>query len=127
MSTNRLLIVDDEAAIARIIEQAARDVGFQVRAIFDSGDFEKAVQEIDPNVVILDIAMPGRDGLELIGHLAASDFPGKVVVMSGSDKSYIQMSSTIAKARGLNVAGTLEKPFRRQTILALLRSLMNDA
>lgn len=127
MSTNRLLIVDDEAAIARIIEQAARDVGFQVRAIFDSGDFEKAVQEIDPNVVILDIAMPGRDGLELIGHLAASDFPGKVVVMSGSDKSYIQMSSTIAKARGLNVAGTLEKPFRRQTILTLLRSLMNDA
>lgn len=127
MSTNRLLIVDDEAAIARIIEQAARDVGFQVRAIFDSGDFEKAVQEIDPNVVILDIAMPGRDGLELIGHLAASNFPGKVVVMSGSDKSYIQMSSTIAKARGLNVAGTLEKPFRRQTILTLLRSLMNDA
>jgi DNA-binding NtrC family response regulator len=127
MSTNRLLIVDDEAAIARLIEQAAREVGFEVRAIFDSQDFEKAVQEIDPNIVFLDIAMPGRDGLELIGHLAASNFPGKVVVMSGSDKSYIQMSSTIAKARGLKVAGTLEKPFRRQTILDLLRSLMADA
>jgi len=127
MSTNRLLIVDDEAAIARLIEQAAREVGFEVRAIFDSQDFEKAVQEIDPNIVFLDIAMPGRDGVELIGHLAASNFTGKVVVMSGSDKSYIQMSSTIAKARGLNVAGTLEKPFRRQTILDLLHSLANGA
>ena len=127
MATNRLLIVDDEAAIARLIEQAAREVGFEVRAIFDSQDFEKAVQEIDPNVVFLDIAMPGRDGLELIGHLAASNFAGKVVVMSGSDKSYIQMSSTIAKARGLHVAGTLEKPFRRQTILDLLRSLADGA
>ncbi len=77
MSTNRLLIVDDEAAIARLIEQAAHEVGSEVRAIFDSQDFEKALQEIDPNVVFLDIAMPGRDGLELIGHLAASKFPGK--------------------------------------------------
>jgi DNA-binding response OmpR family regulator len=127
MSTNRLLIVDDEAAIARLIEQAAREVGFEVRAIFDSQDFEKAVQDVDPNIVFLDIAMPGRDGLELIGHLAARNFTGKVVVMSGSDKSYIQMSSTIAKARGLNVGGTLEKPFRRQAILDLLRSLMNGA
>ena len=55
MSTNRLLIVDDEAAIARLIEQAAREIGFEVRAIFDSQDFEKAVQEIDPNVVFLDM------------------------------------------------------------------------
>lgn len=123
MSTNRLLIVDDEAAIARLIEHAAREVGFEVRAIFDSADFEKALQELRPNIVFLDIAMPGRDGLELIGHLAANDFTGKIVVMSGSDKSYIQMSSTIAKARGLTVAGTLEKPFRRPAILDLLRSL----
>lgn len=122
-ATNRLLIVDDEAAIARLIEHAALSLGFEVRAIFDSELFEKALQEIDPNIVFLDIAMPGRDGLELIGHLAASNFGGKVVVMSGSDKSYIQMSSTIAKARGLQVAGTLEKPFRRQAILDLLQSV----
>ena len=44
--------------------------------------------------------MPGRDGMELIGYLAAGNYPGKVVVMSGSDPRYIQMSSTIAKTRG---------------------------
>jgi len=125
-ATNRLLIVDDEPGIARLIEQAALDLGFEVRAIFDSEQFEKAVQEIDPNIVFLDIAMPGRDGLELIGHLAASNFSGKIVVMSGSDRSYIQMSTTIAKARGLQVAGTLEKPFRRQTVLDLLKGVMED-
>jgi hypothetical protein len=45
------------------------------------------------------------------------------VVMSGSDPSYIQMSSTIAKTRGLWVAGTLAKPFRKQTVRDLLVSL----
>jgi len=72
---------------------------------------------------MLDIAMPGRDGVELIGHLAAGNYPGKVVVMSGSDPRYIQMSSTIAKTRGLAVAGTLAKPFRKQQVTDLLTRL----
>jgi hypothetical protein len=64
--------------------------------------------------------MPGRDGLELIGHLSAGQYPGRVVVMSGSDPRYIQMSSTIAKTRGLIVAATLAKPFRKQEVSELL-------
>jgi hypothetical protein len=67
--------------------------------------------------------LPGRDGLELIGCLAAGNYPGKVVVMSGSDPRYIQMSSTIARTRGLWVAGTLAKPFRKQDVIDLLISL----
>jgi hypothetical protein len=43
--------------------------------------------------------------------------------MSGSDPRYIQMSSTIARTRGLAVAGTLPKPFRKQAVLDLLSSL----
>jgi hypothetical protein len=43
--------------------------------------------------------------------------------MSGSDPRYIQMSSTIAKTRGLIVAGSLPKPFRKQTVTDLLKSL----
>lgn len=67
--------------------------------------------------------MPGRDGVELIAHLSASKYPGKVIIMSGSDPRYIQMSSTIAKMRGLNIASTLTKPFRRRQIIDLLSEL----
>jgi FixJ family two-component response regulator len=67
--------------------------------------------------------MPGRDGLELIGHLSARKYSGKVVVMSGSDPLYIQMSATIAMTRDLRLAGTLAKPFRKQQVLDLLTSL----
>mgnify|MGYP003575897289 CR=1 FL=1 len=120
---NRLLIVDDEPGITRVIEAAARQLGFEVLAIHDTDQFEKALGQIRPTIICLDIAMPGRDGLELIGHLSAGNYPGKVVVMSGSDPRYIQMSSTIAKMRGLWVAGTLAKPFRKQQVLDLLISL----
>ena len=121
--TSRVLIIDDEPGITRVIEFAARELGFESLAINDTARFESALAALRPTIIFLDIAMPGRDGMELIGHLAAGGYPGKIVVMSGSDPRYIQMSSTIAKTRGLWVAGTLAKPFRKQTVQDLLVSL----
>ncbi len=116
----RLLIVDDEPGITRGIEGAALEIGFDVLAIHESDHFEKALAKIKPTIIFLDIEMPGRDGMELMGQLAASNYPGKVVIISGSDGSYIQMLSTIATRRGLVVAGTLSKPFRKQAVIDLL-------
>jgi DNA-binding response OmpR family regulator len=120
---NRLLIVDDERDITRLIEIAARELGYDVLAINDTDLFEKSIQQFNPTIIMLDIAMPGRDGVELMGHLSAGGYQGKIVVMSGSHPSYIQMSSTIATVRGLNLAGSLAKPFRRQMLMDLLASL----
>jgi DNA-binding response OmpR family regulator len=121
--SNRLLVVDDEPGVTRLIAAAARKLQFDVLEIHDTDQFEKALAEIRPTRTFLDIAMPGRDGLELIGYLSASNYPGKVVIMSGTDPRYIQMSSTIAKTRGLWVAGTLAKPFRMAAVTDLLISL----
>jgi len=121
--SNRLLIVDDEPGVTRLIAAAARKLQFDVLEIHDTDQFEKAIEKIQPTIILLDIAMPGRDGMELIGHLSAGNYPGKVVIMSGTDPRYIQMSSTIAKTRGLWVAGTLAKPFRMSVVNDLLVSL----
>jgi DNA-binding response OmpR family regulator len=119
----RLLIVDDEPAITRLLEMIARQNGFAAMSIHDPRHFEAALEKVKPTIIFLDIAMPRRDGLELIGYLATWNYPGRVVVMSGSDERYIQMSSQIAKTRGLWVAGTLAKPFRRDAVVDLLTSL----
>jgi two-component system chemotaxis response regulator CheB len=124
---NRLLIVDDQPGITRVIEAAARELGFDVLAINDTDQFEKAIQTLKPSIIFLDIAMPGRDGVELIANLAAANYPGRIVLMSGSNPLYIQMSFEIAKARGLWVAGTLEKPFRKQEVVDLLTRLLEIA
>jgi YesN/AraC family two-component response regulator len=71
--------------------------------------------------------MPGRDGMQLVGVLAAGSYPGKIVIISGSDQSYIQMLSVVAKTRGLMVAGTLQKPFRKQTVSDLLKRLADSS
>lgn len=123
-ASDRLLIVDDQPGITRVIEAAARELGFDVLAINDTDQFEKAIETLKPSIIFLDIAMPGRDGVELIRYLAAGNYPGRIVLMSGSNPLYIQMSFEIAKARGLWVAGTLAKPFRKHEVVDLLTRLM---
>ena len=120
---HRVLIVDDEPAITRIIETKVLELGYGAFSIHSSDEFEKALAAIKPTIIFLDIAMPGRDGMELIGDLSAGNYPGKLVIMSGTDPKYIELSSTLADARGLIVAGTLTKPFRQQQIVDLLTKL----
>lgn len=59
-------------------------------AINDSNQFEKALAAVKPTMIFLDVAMPGRDGLELIGDLSAGNYPGKVMIMNGSNPRCIQ-------------------------------------
>jgi|SRR5687768_2986237 DNA-binding response OmpR family regulator len=119
----RLLIVDDEPGITGLIEIAAKQLGYAVSSIHDSNRFEKAFEAIKPTVIFLDVNMPNRGGLELIAVLARMSYAGKVVVMSGSDPYYVQMSSNIGSTRGLAIAGTLPKPFRKQQLLDLFANL----
>ena len=122
-NTNRLLVIDDEVGVTSVIEHVARALGFEVLSIHDPDQFEKGLMKIRPSVIFLDIAMPGRDGMQLIGHLASKGYGGQIVIMSGSGTHYIQMSAASAKARGLMIAGTLPKPFRKQQIVELLSSI----
>jgi CheY-like chemotaxis protein len=69
------------------------------------------------------LSMPGRDGIELMAQLATRNYAGRIVLMSGSDERLMQMSGTIAKARGLAVEGFLSKLFRKQRLQELLISL----
>lgn len=120
--SNRLLIIDDEPGITQVIESAAREIGLGSFVIHDTEQFEKALDAIKPTLIFLDISMPHRDGVELMSYLAAGNYPGMVVIMSGHPL-YLKMGSTIAETHGLRLADSLAKPFRRQQILDLLLDL----
>jgi YesN/AraC family two-component response regulator len=76
--------------------------------------------------VFLDIIMPDRDGLELVGALERQKFSGHLVLMSGSDARYINMAGASARARGLQLAAILTKPCPKKKIEDLLKKLAVD-
>ena len=123
----RLLIVEDEEAFARFVTTVATGVGYAVRAVTQGRDFEFQLSEWKPTVLFLDVFMPDRDGLELLGLLQKHAYDGQIVMMSGADSLYLNMAAASAKARGLRLAGVLAKPCRKQDLQGLLQKLAEAA
>jgi DNA-binding response OmpR family regulator len=126
-SHGRLLIVEDEEAFARFVTTVATGKGYEVRAVAHSRDFEFQLSEWKPTVLFLDVFMPDRDGLELLGLLQRHAYGGQVIMMSGADSLYLNMAAASAKARGLRLGGILAKPCRKQDIEGLLERLAAPA
>lgn len=116
----RLLVVDDEPAFTRFVEFVAESIGFEVRSLHDGNEVEAVLAAWTPGVIMLDIEMPGHDGLGLLGILAAQKFAGPVIVISGAPPEYLQMTGASAKVRGLNLAAIRSKPIRKQALAELL-------
>ena len=67
----RVLIVDDEPAISELVSMALRYEKFEVRTAATGGQAVAAANEFVPDVIVLDIMLPGRDGLEICRALRA--------------------------------------------------------
>lgn len=123
MSRPRLLLIDDEPALARFIANSARDCGFEPRITTEEGEFQRQFIEFQPDVVVLDLGMPGKDGVEQLRFLAEHGCRSPVLLVSGFDQRIIQTAFRLGEALGLNMAGPLTKPVRLDTLDALLTEL----
>ena len=73
-----------------------------------------------PDLILCDLHMPRGDGLLLVDQLAHLDFRGTLVFLSGESRERIQAAEAHARARGLRVIGSLQKPFELAELDALL-------
>ncbi|MBV5332554.1 EAL domain-containing response regulator, partial [bacterium] len=98
------------------------ELGFRYVSSVTSG--EDALKQLDaglaPEVIFCDLNMPGMDGVELIRHLARRQFAGGVVLVSGEDWRILKTCEEMGSAFGLQLLGTLQKPFNPDEISRLL-------
>ena len=117
-----LLIDDDEAVLASITLMLKRD-GHAVEGVLDSDAGIESFRERRPDLVITDILMPRREGIETIRILKSIDAAVPIIAISGG--SPIRAGVDFLKfARELGASATLEKPFRSAQILALVKDVL---
>jgi len=125
--TNRLLIIDDDDAFARFVKKVAQSLGFEVVAVTDPDEFKMTAKAWTPTLVILDLNMPGCDGVELMRYLALARCGAHIVVASGLDDRTVEATVRLGAERGLKMGGALAKPARLQTVRDLLTRFISVA
>jgi DNA-binding response OmpR family regulator len=121
----RLLLIDDEPALAEFVASAARLCGYDPAVAADEDSFRRLYDSHDPQVVVLDLGMPNTDGVEFLRFLADHGFDGPVLIVSGFDRRVLESAFRLGSALGLSMAGPLEKPVRLAELENLLLSLRN--
>ena len=123
MSQPRLLLIDDEPALADYLAKAAQVCGFDPVVTARDEEFRDAFLASRPEMVALDLGMPGMDGVELTRFLADQNYRGPVLIVSGFDRRVLESAFRLGEALGLNMAGPVEKPVRLDVLEGLLSKL----
>ncbi len=114
----RILLVEDEKKIATFAQQGLKEQGFQVEWV-DNGDEAYAVARTEPfDVIILDIMVPGRDGLSILRNLREQKINTPVILLTAR-------SSLNERLEGLNLGADdyLTKPFYVEELVARIRAV----
>ena len=123
MPQPRLLLIDDEPALAEFLANAARESGFEPVITSEDWQFREEFLGERPDMVALDLGMPGMDGIELLRFLADQNYQAPVLIVSGFDRRVLESAFRLGEALGLKMAGPLEKPVRLEDLEALLNGL----
>ena len=115
-----LLIVDDQPLLAEYMASVAEQSGWTTDLAMTGEEFEAKLKTAQPDTIALDLAMPGRDGVELLRHLASIGFSGSLIIVSACDRSVVEASAMLARQHGLAVTGYSQKPITEFTFSSLL-------
>jgi two-component system response regulator MprA len=116
--TARILVVEDDFRIAVFVQRALVQAGYAVQVVADGDDALEAVAATAPDLVILDVMLPGPDGLEVARRVRAS---GSVPILMLTARDAVG-----DRVRGLDAGADdyLVKPFALEELLARLRALL---
>ena len=119
----RFLVAEDDDFQRRWLTVMLTNLG--VKNIVEAADGLAALRVLQDrstpiDISVIDLNMPGMDGIELIRHIAKENHPGSIILASALDRSLLFSVETMSKAYGVDLLGTIEKPATPEALLALL-------
>jgi DNA-binding response OmpR family regulator len=119
MPADLILIVDDEPNIVQLARLYLEREGYRVQSAGDGQAALSAVKNLSPNLMILDVMLPGLDGLEVCRKLRAENHPVAILMVTARDED-------VDKILGLELGADdyLTKPFNPRELVARVKAIL---
>lgn len=118
MTARKILVVDDEPSFCELVREFLQTSGYDVILAFSGEEALQAYQLNQPQMVLLDVRMPGMDGLETLLELKTLD-PGAMVIMLTA----VSEEEIADKAKAIGAFNYLTKPIKPNYLLKFLNTV----
>jgi len=119
MADAAILVVDDDPPIRRMLDRTLAAEGYRIETAGDGGEALAAVERSTPDLVVLDVAMPGLDGLAVCRRIRGKGLSTPVLLLTARDEVGERVAGLDAGADDY-----LVKPFATEELLARVRALL---
>ncbi len=117
-----ILIVDDEPQIRLMLKKLLEFEGYKVTEAFDGNQALQRYRDDPPDLIITDLIMPEKEGLETMAELLKENPEVKIIAMSGGGKN--KPVGYLHTAKLLGAVETFEKPIRKEDLLEAIKKII---
>jgi len=121
----RILLIDDDEAFRNMLHKTLERAGYEVQPAADGKQALELFRQQHPDLIITDLVMPEKEGLETILELRREAPNAKIIAMSGGSR--MNPRTSLAMAEKFGARKTLSKPFSHQEILDAVSDVLNEA
>jgi DNA-binding NtrC family response regulator len=122
----KLLIVDDDAGLAKAYARIGAEAGFEVSVVNDPLKATEVFLELKPDVVVIDMIMPEKDGIDVLNEVLLTGVPVRIIVTSGYGDAMLRLAKSVANFHASDQISVLKKPVRRAEFKKLLTETSPD-
>ncbi|SRR5260221_2455817 len=115
-----ILVIEDDSELRQVLRLTLAAAGYEVKTAIDGKAAESLFRSQPPDLVITDIYMPNKDGLEVIMELRASFPQTQIIAISGQ----VSTKNMLSVAGALGAVRTLRKPFLPEELLQLVEEAL---
>ena len=117
----KILIADDSATVRHLILKFLDGEGYDIVTTSDSANVVDLIDEINPDLVISDIMMPGMDGYTFVRHIRKENPKESLPVIIMSTKSKESMEDLFLS---YGISGYLQKPFDKEQLISMIKNVL---
>lgn len=119
VTRRKILVIDDELELLSLMKEMLEENGYQALCVSNGADGIRLNEEENPDLIILDLRMPGMDGIETLRQIRKHAPDVRVIIMTG-----YRSPDSIRDAAELNISEYLNKPFENKQLARVINDVL---